>query len=76
MAAPPDGRQALLFGGGPTGSDATWLYHSDQDRWREIEGAQRPGLRSRFAMAASPEGVLLFGGQIGPSQYEYENDTW
>lgn len=76
MAAPPDGRQALLFGGGPTGSDATWRYRADRDRWREIDATHGPGVRSRFAMAASNEGVLVFGGQIGPSQYAYENDTW
>ena len=75
--APGDG-PLLLYGGGPTGSDASWLDEAGQEPWRPIsvEEGRSPGERSRFAMAAEPDGVLLFGGQLGPSQYEFESDTW
>lgn len=71
----PGDERLLLYGGGPTGSDATWLYEPSTETWTEVE-SDGPGVRSRFALAAAGDGAYLFGGQLGATNYEYENDLW
>jgi len=74
VALPGDGR-LLLYGGGATGSEATWLYDPAMEVWTEVQ-SDGPGDRSRFALAGGGEGAYLFGGQQGSTNFEYENDLW
>jgi hypothetical protein len=71
----PGDERLLLYGGGATGSDRTWLYDPAADTWSEVDSG-RPGARSRFALAAGAGGAYLFGGQLDATNYEYENDLW
>jgi len=78
MAATPSG--VLLFGGTTNGSGSgaladTWLFTYDgtgTGTWTQLLPTATPTKRYGHAMAATPSGVLLFGGYDGASYY---NDT-
>ena len=71
----PGRDQLLLYGGGPTGSDAMWIYDPEASLWSEV-AAEGPGKRATFAMAADEESVYLFGGELDGNQEHFENDLW
>ena len=75
MAETPSG--VLLFGGTLNGTitcSDTWLFNTATNTWGKITGSpSTPTARYNHAMAATPSGVLLFGGW-GPSGRL--NDTW
>ena len=76
MAATPSG--VLLFGGTPTSGaffNDTWFFNTATNTWGELkitDTITAPSARYGHAMAATPSGVLLFGGTDG----RFRNDTW
>ncbi|MBE3087813.1 MAG: hypothetical protein IMZ71_01670, partial [Chloroflexi bacterium] len=78
MAATPSG--VLLFGGYSKNGTATcfndtWLFNTTSNTWGRLTfTASIPPARRAHAMAATPSGVLLFGG--GASDSTNLNDTW
>jgi N-acetylneuraminic acid mutarotase len=77
MATTPSGN-VLLFGGhGTSGGyplNDTWLFDTATNSWSQVSTSPTPPVREWHAMAATPVGVLLFGG-LGDS-IAYFNDTW
>ena len=76
MAATPSG--VLLFGGIGTFFDPflndTWLFNTATSTWGLLDtGSASPPKREGHAMAATPSGVLLFGGDDGQNKLD---DTW
>jgi hypothetical protein len=68
--------QALLFGGYDGDEVFGDFWSWDGSAWTELD-FPGPSARSHFSMAASPEGLLLFGGSTGPSTMDTINDeTW
>ena len=81
MAALPGG-DVLLFGGRNRGVPVenflgdTWLFNTTTGTWGAITSSpSNPSARTYHAMATTPSGVLLFGGQQG-SDSAARNDTW
>ncbi|MCX5976970.1 MAG: IPTL-CTERM sorting domain-containing protein [Coprothermobacterota bacterium] len=82
MAATPSG-DVLLFGGYVSGTNTTyfndtWLFDTTTGSWTSktaspANATNTPSARYLHAMAATPSGVLLFGG-YGSSGYL--SDTW
>ncbi len=68
--------QTLLYGGydGTQVFDDFWSW--DGSAWEELD-FPGPGPRSHAAMAANPDGLLLFGGATGTSTFgTLTDDTW
>ena len=78
MATTPSG--ALLFGGQDDGGiflNDTWLFNTATNTWGLLDtGSASPSRRHSHAMAATPSGVLLFGGHGVGHGVGYLNDTW
>jgi len=77
MATTPSG-DVLLFGGmnqSGISSNDTWLFNTTNGTWGLLNtgSASSPSARYFPAMAATPWGVLLFGGSGGGG---YPTDTW
>ena len=68
--------QALLYGGydGTQAFEDFWSW--DGEAWQEL-AFEGPGPRSHAGMAASPEGMLLFGGATSASTFaSLSAETW
>jgi hypothetical protein len=63
----------------PEYDDALWVFETDCNTWREIEGGSGPGPRARMAGALDAPGnrLLVFGGRSQVAGgYEEHDDVW
>ena len=72
----PAHEQVFLYGGYDGGVlDDFWSW--DGATWTELDLGTSPGARSHFGMAASPDGLLLFGGaKTSASFASLTDETW
>jgi len=89
LSATPSG--VLLFGGvldtitpdytgnylqnGVYTTDDTWLFNTSTASWTQLSTSPTPVARYYLAMASTPSGVLLFGGDDGEED-SILGDTW
>ncbi|MCX5973796.1 MAG: hypothetical protein NTU59_03810 [Coprothermobacterota bacterium] len=71
----------LLFGGyyyasGDHYLNDTWLYNTATNSWSQVFTSSTPTARWGHVMAATPAGVLLFGGYYYANGDHYLGETW
>ena len=68
----------IMYGGYPYGNDETWIYDLNTNTWQQMQPTNNPGAISRYAMvyAKDENKTILFGGQDGATNYQYNNETW
>jgi hypothetical protein len=68
----------IMYGGYDYGNDETWTYDLNTDTWQQKQPVNNPGIISRYGMvyARDINRTILFGGQDGPFQFQYKEDTW
>ena len=68
----------IMYGGYEYGNDETWVYDLNTDTWQQMQPKDNPGGISRYAMVYAKDAnkVILFGGQDGETNYQYNNETW
>jgi N-acetylneuraminic acid mutarotase len=68
----------ILYGGSVDEETAafqdTWAYDYDTDTWTQVSAASPIGPLAWHAMAATRNGILLFGG--GVTRDDYVSGTW
>jgi hypothetical protein len=68
----------IMYGGYDYGNDETWVYDLNTDKWQKMAPGINPGAISRYNMvyARNVNKTILFGGQDGPTYYQYKDSTW
>jgi len=68
----------MMYGGYEFGNDETWVYDLNTDTWQQMQPIDNPGVISRYAMVYAKDAnkIILFGGQDGATNYQYNNETW
>ena len=68
----------IMYGGYDYGNDETWIYDLNTDTWRQMLPITNPGIISRYGMVyvKDENRTILFGGQVGPNQFQYMGGTW
>jgi N-acetylneuraminic acid mutarotase len=82
MAYDPESDRTVVYGGvrlgsGETGNE-TWAYNYNTNTWMNLQPSAAPDKRSRHAMAynAATNKIILFGGEVGPLEFDYTGETW
>jgi hypothetical protein len=68
----------VMYGGYDYGDDETWLYDLNTHTWQQMQPVNNPGVISRYGMVyvRDVNRTILFGGQDGPTHFQYRGDTW
>ncbi len=81
FALSPDTDHILLFGGTRySPRDATWLFNTNSQQWRELHPPQAPQARAQIENAMTYDNFrhqfILFGGQAKGRTRQSLGDTW
>jgi N-acetylneuraminic acid mutarotase len=68
--------RVIMYGGYAYGNDETWVYDVNTNTWKQMQPEQNPGVISRYTMVYAGNRTILFGGQDGPNNFVYKNETW
>jgi hypothetical protein len=68
----------IMYGGYSYGNSETWTYDLSTNTWQQMQPTNSPGAISRYAMVyvKDENKTILFGGQDGATNYQYNNETW
>ena len=68
----------IMYGGYSYGNNETWTYDLNSNTWQQMQPTNNPGAISRYAMVyvKDENKTILFGGQDGATNYQYNNETW
>ncbi len=68
----------IMYGGYSYGNNETWIYDLNTNTWQQMQPTNNPGAISRYAMVyvKDENKTILFGGQDGATNYQYNNETW